>query len=106
MVEVSERWNEGRAWITRCDVGVCSDIIIEAHLAVRIRLSQWAVPWRDARVLLQYERTIVNIRPVGNKLYAEMWWPPYGPPDAGWLFAQHVHGLSGKRIPKHVHSPE
>jgi hypothetical protein len=92
------RFQEGRAWIVPCPIARCQIPVIEAHVSgMKFYLSRWSVPYRDAIVLLRYERILVNIRNGASLLHAEGWWITYGPPDSGRLYARHICGLTGKK---------
>lgn len=70
---------------TRCDepiINVLAD-------GIKVRLSRFSVPQRDASILGKYGRIVFNVWKGPTVLRASAWFPSQGRPDEGRLYSQH-----------------
>jgi hypothetical protein len=87
------RFEEGRAWLSKCPVTSCESPVIEAHVnGLKLRLETKAIPLKDALIFQKYERIVINVWKGATQLYATAWHRDLKDVHKGHLFVQHNHG--------------
>lgn len=87
------RYQEGRAWLSKCPLLRCEEPIIEAHVdGLKLYLDTKAIPLKDALIFQKYERIVINIWKGPFQLHAAAWFRDQKTVQKGHLFIQHVHG--------------
>ncbi len=82
-------WQDGRAWLTPCTR--CDELVVLAHCeGIKLILSRHAVPLKDAMVLGKYSRILINLWVGTTQIYASAWYPSYGRPSRGRIYAEHL----------------
>lgn len=86
-------YQDGRAWFSRCPKELCASPTILVQVdGLKLHLSLWSIPYRDALVFQRYERIVINVWPGPTRLWAVAWFRSQTKPDRGRLYVRHVCG--------------